>query len=260
MEQSRWRDDYPVMRRNVVMSLIAMVIMVVLYGLTMNAFFGANPVGTTATDSNPLIVPAGYAFSIWGLIYLGLIIFPIYHWFRAPRNHLNLWRQIHSWYALNVVCNGLWLVCASYDWLWLTVAIIVVMLISLIMLNKHLIELESVHGVQNYWLEKFPFSIYFAWITLATALNISSALAFYDWNGLGISEINWTIVIMIVAAAIAGYIAYHKRDRAYAGVVVWAFLAIALRHTEEIMVISATAYVVMGLFFVLIAWLSRVRA
>ena len=64
---------------------------------------------------------------------------------------------------------------------------------------------------------------------------------------------------MIVAAAIAGYITYHKRDRAYAGVVVWAFLAIALRHTEEIMVISATAYVVMGLFFVVIAWLSRAR-
>ena len=84
-------------------------------------------------------------------------------------------------------------------------------------------------------------------------------MAFYDWNGLGISEINWTIVIMIVAAAIAGYIAYHKRDRAYAGVVVWAFLAIALRHSGSIIVISAMAYVVMGLFFVLIAWLSRAR-
>jgi hypothetical protein len=245
------------MRKYVLISLLAMVIMVVLYGLTTGGVLGDNPVGTTGTDSNPLIVPSGYAFSIWGLIYLGLIIFPIYHWFKTPQNQHKLWGRIHSWYTINVVCNGLWLVCASYDWLWLTVAIIIIMLMNLVMINRDMIRIEEVEGVQHYWLEKFPFSIYFAWITLATALNISSALAFYNWNGLGISEINWTIVIMIVAAAIAGHIAYHKRDRAYAGVVIWAFIAIALRHWGSIQSISILAIGVVALFAGMIVLLSR---
>lgn len=241
------------MRTNVLLSLLSMIVMFILYGLTTSGALGDNPVGTTGTDTNPLIVPAGYAFSIWGLIYLGLLIFPIFHWFKTPKRQINLWSQIHSWYALNVVLNGLWLVCASYDWLWLTVAIIIIMLISLVMINRHLIEIEIAEGVQNYWLEKFPFSIYFAWITLATALNISSALAFYGWDGAGLSEVNWTLAIMVVAAAIAGHIAYHKRDIAYAGVVIWAFLAIALKHSGSISSITAGAYIVMGFFLVLIA-------
>ncbi len=259
MKQSRLLGDYPVMRRKILISLFAMIIMLIMYGLTVGGMMGPNPVGTTGTDTNPLIVPEGYAFSIWGVIYTGLIVFPIYQWFRTPIGNHEIWHKIHRWYSLNVVCNGLWLVCASYDWLWLTVGIIIIMLVSLVMINLYLKQLQSDDGLQNYWLEKFTFSIYFAWITLATALNISSALAFYGWRGFGISEVNWTIIIMIIAAAIAGHIAYHKRDRAYAGVVVWAFLAIALRHSGSIMVISAMAYAVMGLFFVLIAWLSRAR-
>ena len=245
------------MRNNVLLSLLSMIAMFILYGLTISGALGDNPIGTTGTDTNPLIVPAGYAFSIWGLIYLGLIIFPIYHWFRTPERQVNAWKRIHSWYALNVVCNGLWLVCASYDWLWLTVVIIIIMLVSLVMINRDLIEIEAAQGVQNYWLEKFAFSIYFAWITLATALNIGSALAFYGWQGMGISEINWTIAIMIVAAAIQGYIAYHKRDRAYAGVVIWAFLAIALRHWESVQSISTIAIVVIALFVSLMVLVGR---
>lgn len=236
------------MKRNVLISIIAMIVMMLLYGLTVSGMMGPNPVGTTSTDTNPLIVPSGYAFAIWGLIYTGLIIFPIYHWIKTPTEQTALWSKIHRWYAFNVVANGLWLVCASYDWLWVTVAIIIVMLISLVMINKYLMELEASQGLQNYWLEKFPFSIYFAWITLATALNISSALAFYGWGGLGISEVNWTLIIMIVAAAIAGYIAYHKQDIAYAGVVIWAFLAIALKHSGQIASITALAYIVKGFF------------
>ena len=243
------------MRNKLIVSVVAMIVMVILYGLTVGGLLGPNPVGTTGTDTNPLIVPAGYAFSIWGLIYIGLIVFPIYHWFKTPKANHDSWSNVHTWYALNVVCNGLWLVGASYDWLWITVAIIIVMLVSLVMINKNLLEIQSNQGLQNYWFEKFPFSIYFAWITLATALNFSSALAFYGWDGMGISEVNWTLAIMTVAAAIAGHIAYHKKDIAYAGVVIWAFLAIALKHSGSITSITATAYVIMGLFFALIALL-----
>ncbi len=215
--------------KTIQLSLFAMIVMIILYALTAFGMMGPNPVGTTSTDTNPLIVPAGYAFSIWGIIYTGLIVFPIYHFIKRKALN-NTWKTIHKWYAINVILNGLWLVGASYDWLWITVGIIILMLISLYQINEGFRSLKESEESWNYFTEQVVFSIYFAWITLATVLNVSSALHFYNWEGWGITQVNWTYIIMLVAAAIAGHIAWHKVDRAYAAVVVWAFVALALRH------------------------------
>ncbi|MEM9261723.1 MAG: tryptophan-rich sensory protein, partial [Bacteroidota bacterium] len=60
------------------LALGGMLILLVLYAITNAGLLGDNPVGSTSRDTSPLIVPAGYAFAIWGPIYLGLIAFPIY--------------------------------------------------------------------------------------------------------------------------------------------------------------------------------------
>lgn len=203
--------------------------MLVGYALTNLGFMGPNPVGTTSTDTAPLIVPAGYAFAIWGPIYLGLIAFPIYQLVTNRENHPN-WTPLRGWYAANVVANGLWLIAASFDWQWVTVGIIVFMLISLFRINQLLHGIEADGAARNYWLERLVFSLYFAWITLATVLNVASALHFYDWNGFGISEVNWTVMMIFVAALIAGFTSWRFRDAPYAGVVVWAFVALTLKH------------------------------
>lgn len=232
-------------------SLIAMIIMVVLYAFTAMGMMGPNPVGTTSTDTNPLIVPSGYAFAIWSIIYIGLIAFPIYHFFKR-RELSSGWKEIHMWYAINVVLNGLWLVFASYDWQWMTVVVIAIMLMSLYRINEIFNKMESQKEEWNYTMERLVFSIYYAWITLATALNVSSALHFYSWDGWGVSQINWTLIIMAVAAAIAGHIAWHKDDRPYAAVVVWAFIALALRHWGAIPIIAYGAIGVVAMFTLII--------
>lgn len=206
-----------------------MLIMLLLYGLNASGSLGPNPIGTTSTATAPLIVPAPYAFAIWAPIYLGLIAFPIYQLIVKRENHPN-WVPMRSWYAANVVANGLWLAAASYDWQWVSVGIIVFMLISLFRINQLLRGVEASGAAVNYWFERLVFSLYFAWITLATVLNVASALHFYGWDGFGISEVTWTIVMVVVAALIAGYTSRRYRDVAYAGVVVWAFVALAVKH------------------------------
>lgn len=176
-----------------------------------------------------MIVPAPYAFAIWGPIYLGLIAFPVFQLIKNRENHPN-WVPLRQWYAANVVANGLWLAAASYDWQWVSVGIIVFMLISLFRINQLLRGVEASGAALNYWLERLVFSLYFAWITLATVLNVASALHFYNWDGLGISEVTWTVIMVVVAALIAGYTSRRYRDVAYAGVVVWAFVALAVKH------------------------------
>lgn len=206
-----------------------MLLMLLLYGLNASGNLGPNPIGTTSTATAPLIVPAPYAFAIWAPIYLGLIAFPIYQLIIKRESHTN-WIPLRGWYAANVVANGLWLAAASYDWQWVCVGIIAFMLISLFRINQLLGGIITSGTSVNYWLERLVFSLYFAWITLATVLNVASALHFYGWDGFGVSEVNWTIIMVVVAALIAGYTSRRYRDVAYAGVVVWAFVALAVKH------------------------------
>ncbi len=242
------------------LALGGMLLMLVLYGLNATGNLGPNPIGTTSTATNPLIVPAPWAFAIWAPIYLGLIAFPLYQLFRQRDNHA-AWVPLRQWFAANVVANGVWLAFASYDWQWLTVAVIVFMLISLFRINQLLRTIEASNADLNYWLERLVFSLYFAWITLATVLNVSSALHFYGWAGWGVSEVTWTIIMVLIAALIAGYTSRRYQDVAYAAVVIWAFVALAAKHWgAQTQVLSYVAGAVAVVFAGIAVWNWRSRS
>ena len=237
-------------KQSILLSIGAVIIMLVLYFASERGMFGDNPVGQTGSYNEPLVVPAGYAFAIWGIIYLGIIALPIYHWIKRQEGH-ELWIPFRYWFSLNVICNGLWLAFASMDWLWTTVGIILVMLVSLYQM-RILLKRMQVDEVQlSYWFEQFVVHIYFAWITLATALNISAALNFYQWSGFGISELTWALIILPIAAIIAGLVFRKFRDRAYALVVVWAFVALFIKHIDSYPSIAYLGVAVVVIFSVI---------
>lgn len=232
-------------------SILSVIIMFLLYGLTEAGFFGDNPVGQGSNFNTPKIVPQPYAFSIWGLIYTGLIIFPIYQWFKRQSGH-HLWKRVHIWFSINAVANGLWLATASLDWLIITVLIMIFMLISLYEINRLLVEISKTDGALSYWPEKFVFSVYFAWITLASALNITAALVFYKWDGFGLGDIPWSVAILSVAALIAGATFWKYKDVAYAGVVIWAFIALVVKHLGDNPVLAYLSIGVIIIYILLI--------
>jgi len=238
------------LRTATITSIIAVIIMLILYTVTALGMMGDNPVGRGGNYEEPLIVPAGYAFSIWSIIYLGIIAFPIYQLIRRKTGDA-AWKKIHLLFAINAVCNGLWLVAASYDWQWISVAIIMIMLITLYIINQLIVERKAAGDQIHYWLERFPMSIYFAWITLATALNFSSALSFYDWDGFGISQEIWTLVIMSVASIIAFLVFRRFREAGYASIVVWAFVALFVKHQGAIVSIAGLSIAIVIVFSIL---------
>jgi hypothetical protein len=108
--------------------------------------------------------------------------------------------------------------------------------------------IESSKAAINFWLERLVLSLYFAWITFETVLNVSSALHFYRWDGLGISEVTWTLIMIPIAAIIAGYTSRTYRDVAYAGVVVWAFTALTVKHWDTIPSLAYLSITVVVIF------------
>ena len=245
------KKSFRTQRSSTILSFIALAVMIILYLVTTFGLVGHTVVGEGNTYNQPMIIPAGYAFSIWGLIYLGLIVFPFYQWFR-PHEEDPRWVKINIYYSVNVVLNGLWLVFAAHEWLILTLIVIIAMLYTLYRINQWQFELDQEGFEISYILEKFVFSVYFGWITLATALNITAALDFYDWNGFGLSDQTWSLIILPVAAFLSAIPVRKYRDNAFAGVVIWAYAALVVRHYNTEPLITTMCAVICGLFVILI--------
>ncbi|MDF5723691.1 MAG: tryptophan-rich sensory protein [Rhizonema sp. PD37] len=177
---------------------------------------------------NVLIIPANYAFAIWGLIYLGLFVFGIYQFLPNQKNDSDL-RKTGYFLVIASLAQSIWVYLFLSRLFMLSVVAMFSILLALI--GTYLRLGIGINPVSRFtkWCVHFPISIYLAWISVATIVNVACALYFQGWNGWGISDIMWTIIMAVIAAAIAAVIAIQCGDIAYTGVIVWALLAIAVK-------------------------------
>ncbi len=73
------------------------------------------------------------------------------------------------------------------------------------------------------------FGIYLGWITVATIANITSVLDYVGWDGFGLSDEAWLVIMLAVALVVAALMTWMRRDTAYLLVLVWAFAGIAVK-------------------------------
>ena len=102
------------------------------------------------------------------------------------------------------------------------------------------------------WLVHVPFSIYLGWISVATIVNVASALYISGWNGWGISAAGWTVIMLIVGGIIAAIVAIQRTDIAFTLVFIWAYVAIAIRQLDNpaIWITAVVAAIVLALLLV----------
>ena len=195
-------------------------------------------------------VPAGYVFSIWGIIYLGLIAYAIYQLLPAQRENPRL-RQIGWWFVLSSAANCAWLLLWHYGYFPLSVVVMLIILISLIMIYVRMgTERQDIPSAER-WFVQLTFSIYLGWISVATVANIAGTLNTVNWGGFGISPQIWTYTMLAVATTLAGLMAYTRQDIAYMLVLVWAFIGIGVEQANTPQVASA-AYLAAGVVTLLV--------
>ncbi|MDY7078003.1 MAG: TspO/MBR family protein [Chloroflexota bacterium] len=203
-------------------------------------------------------VPAGYVFSIWGLIYLVLGAFAVYQALPAQRENPRL-QRIGYLFALSCLANVAWLLLWHYEQFALTVITMLMLLLSLIAIYLRLkIGRVRVSAIEE-WLVRVPFRIYLAWITVATIANVTSYLDYVNWSGWGIRPEVWAVIMLIAGAVIASAVGFTRGDAAYMLVIVWAFVGIAVKHAATPLVATA-AWVTTGvvvLMLVASAFLKR---
>lgn len=198
-------------------------------------------------------VPAGYVFSIWSLIYLGLIAYAVFQLLPAQRENPRL-RQTGWWFVLSCAANSVWLFLWHYGYYALSVLAMLTLLISLIAIYLRLGAGQQDVARGERWLVQLPFSIYLGWVTVATIANVTAFLDSVDWNGFGISPEIWTFIMLVVAVVVAGLMAYSRQDIAYLLVLIWAFIGIGVEQSDTLQVANAAyiAAAVVAIFVVLV--------
>jgi translocator protein len=210
-----------------------LVVLSVLATLVVNALAEILPFNGVSTaqisDSfHVYFVPAGYVFSIWGLIYIGLIAYAVFQALPSQRENPRL-RQTGWLVAVSGLANMAWLFLWHYLQIPLTVVVMLALLAVLILVYLKLGIGESQASAAETWAVRVPFSVYLGWITVATIANVTDLLYFWSWDGFGISARNWTLVLFVAVLVIAGLMSLTRRDVAYNLVIIWALVGIAVK-------------------------------
>lgn len=215
--------------------------------LVVNALANALPLNGKNTgeisDSIPnLFVPSGTTFAIWGVIYTLLIVLVAYQ--IVTRNKAKIPDPIGAlgiWFFISCLANGAWI----FTWHWQlqipSVIVMLVLLLSLIAMHTKSRDTEAPIGYRVAII--LPISVYLGWITVATIANITAVLVVFEWTRFGLSEVFWTVAVLVVAIIINLLSVIIKGDPWFALVGVWALYGIYTKRTMPgIEPVPAVAY------------------
>ncbi|MFO7918656.1 MAG: TspO/MBR family protein [Anaerolineae bacterium] len=234
-------------RSNVVrwLNVLALIAMLVVNGLANALPINNLTTGEISDRFDVYFVPAAYVFSIWGLIYVALILFTIYQVLPSQRQNPRLGR-IGYLFAFSCLANMTWLFFWHYELFALSLVAMFALLITLITIYLRLDIGRAFVSPTEKWLVDVPFSLYLGWITVATIANVTSFLDYINWGGWGISPEWWTVIMLLAATAIASAMSFTRGDIAYMLVIIWAFVGIALRHAGT-PIVAPAAWVAVAL-------------
>lgn len=192
-----------VVRQIVVISAVCFALVAALFGVGVAGGTSIRDVQGGALDADAsMLAPGRPAFSIWSVIYLGLIAYAVWQALPSQRSRLRQ-RALGWWIAGTAVLNGLWLVTAQYGELWMTVLVIVLLLITLCLTIRLTVTTAE---LRSPWLDVALIDgvtgLHLGWVSLATVANIAAwltAIAPASWDP---AEAAWAIGVLIVVLAI----------------------------------------------------------
>jgi tryptophan-rich sensory protein len=191
-------------------------------------FGGFDPNLYPMPQDDPPVQPAGWAFSIWGLIYVLLIAHAVYG--LIQHRHDDDWQKGRIALIVSLAIGAAWLPIALVSPLWATV-LIWVMLVSVIL------ALYQTEKARPTWQSHWPLALYAGWLTAASFVSIGLLLAGYGV----VSELTAAIVALALATGFAAVNQISLGHWPYGAGVAWGFVGIAAKNSDSQMLISSLA-------------------
>lgn len=224
------------------------VILAVLGAITVNALanilrFGGFTTGEVSALYPTAFTPAGYVFSIWSVIYLGLLALALAQ--ASSRPAAALMKTARVPFVIGCVANAAWIALWHAKLLALSVVVMIVLLVSLVVVYRRFRLAAEEPGAIVRWTMLVPISIYLGWICVATVANVAVWLVSRGVGGSALIDAAWSVLMMLVALAIGGRLAMRFSDPAPTFVLAWAFVGIGVAHPDAF-ALRVTAFVLGG--------------
>lgn len=209
----------------------SLVLISILATIAFNALSQILPLmGRTAgdiSDAYPVpFTPAGYVFSIWSVIYVGLIAYAIWQARPAQWTNPHL-QQAAPWVLLAGALNVAWLV-AWHALAFVPSLIIIVLLLASVARTYALVRRTAQGDTAGTVFARLPFAVYVGWLSVATIANASVLGWSLGWQGAPWSAEIWTVIMILVATVLGLAFLRFDRNVPYVAVLIWAFIGIAV--------------------------------
>ncbi|MCC6497616.1 MAG: tryptophan-rich sensory protein [Propionibacteriaceae bacterium] len=183
--------------------------------------------GGSLSAEATLLAPAVRAFSIWSVIYLGLIGYVVWQW--LPANTASPRARRIGWLSsVSMALNGLWLLVVQAGALWLSVAVIVALAATLGELMRRLGEPRAT-GAAERLLVDGTFGLYLGWVSVATLANVTATLVASGVDPGGEVAEYLAVAVLGVGAALGAVLAKVLGGRlGVAAAMVWGLSWIAV--------------------------------
>ncbi|MHC1772359.1 MAG: tryptophan-rich sensory protein [Flexilinea sp.] len=218
-----------------IITAITFIVMIVINALA--NILPINGINTgQVSDSYPnLFAPAALTFAIWGLIYLLLAGFTLYQFglfqSKSEPARMDLLRRTGIVFSISSLANAAWIFAWHYRNIPLSMLLMIVILICLITITK-ILNKEQLSMREKVFI-KLPFSVYFGWITVATIANATTLFVSLGWNGFGLSDPVWTVIILCVGMLIGVTTTIRNKDLPYGLVLIWAYAGIYIKQSSS---------------------------
>jgi hypothetical protein len=234
--------------------IVATVGVIVFNYLAASGALGGIETGAVSDKYPTRVTPAGYAFAIWSLIYLGIAAFSVYQ--ALPKN-LERFRALRTVYILSCAANCAWLYFWHQEAILVSVAIIFLLLGSLAYIN---VRLRTTETNGEFWLAKFPFGIYFGWVTAATIINVVIALVYLKVQVSDSVAVMLSAGLILIATTLGIIIRFKLNNVFYPLAIAWALTAIAVEQSGQTLIAAAAAVAVNVLLIVTLTFLINLRS
>lgn len=209
---------------------VFLVFTIIFNYLSNTGIFKGKTIANVSNQYQNLFTPAGYAFSIWGLIYIlliGFVFFTGRSLFNPTKNEADHFvEKIGWWFVVSCVANCVWILTWLYGYIGISVMVLLIVFSSLLFILSKASKYNSSYAQK--WFINYPFQIYAGWVSVALIAAAAAWLTKIEWSGWGLSEIMWTVILIIIATVIHLFMTWKKNSPVFAFVAVWALIAIAV--------------------------------
>jgi len=205
--------DTSINRYNAVNALAFALNVVVTYGFGMGMIADLPSNGELSLKYQTIITPSGYAFAIWGPIFILQFVWVLWQiLIPSQRNATGVFAA--KYYVVVCLLQAGWTFSFAYEVIWLSLVFMVGILLALFALHRNVDQGVEKRWYKGYWIWQFPFSLHYGWIVAATAVNANLLLVAYGASSKAQLAFAATTLVALLAVAMSFFVCQSCKSEA----------------------------------------------